>query len=277
MPAKLLAICYIHSCTERIAREYILKEVTGIVRLQDDDSTKVIYLNVKAFLTVNEPTNDLIELFETGDVVYLKGKFIGNNNYYLVSAISIKMLNFDFNTMPALGINLVIVGVTTQTVKEIEGNLILEFHVEERIGDKEASNFTVEAKHNSNNKFLSNKTTSINQNARLMTVVLVGTIYYKFDNDMTSGKHIIMLEDLSIITSNREFLNMQTLTIPWLSQMTIPRYSQRTNRQPRGATPRPSKNKNASLSNMNATSVQQILLAALGKNPIPNMTNEQPA
>ncbi|CAG8838681.1 43286_t:CDS:1, partial [Gigaspora margarita] len=56
-------------------------------------------------------------------------------------------------------------GVTTQTVKEIEGNLVLEFYVEERIGDKKASNFTVEAKHNSNNKYLSNKTTSINKNA----------------------------------------------------------------------------------------------------------------
>ncbi|CAG8816416.1 3196_t:CDS:2, partial [Gigaspora rosea] len=99
-------------------------------------------------------------------------------------------------------INSVIVGLTTQTVKEIEGNLILEFHVDERIGNKEASNFTVEAKHSSNNKYLSNKTTSINQNARVTTVVLA---------------------------------------IPWLFQTTIPGYSQRTNSQPRGATPRPLK------------------------------------
>ncbi|RIB18236.1 hypothetical protein C2G38_2037078 [Gigaspora rosea] len=140
--------------------------------------------------------------------------------------------------MPAIGINSVIVGVTTQTVKEIEGNLILEFHVDKRIGDKEASNFTVEAKHSSNNKYLSNKTTLINQNTRVTTVVLA---------------------------------------VPWLSQTTIPGYSQRTNRQPRGATPRPLKNKKALLSNMNATSTQQNLSAALGKNLIPNMTNEQPA
>ncbi|CAG8815629.1 22846_t:CDS:1, partial [Gigaspora margarita] len=162
------------------------------------------------------------------------------------------------------------------TVKEIEGNLILEFHVNERIGDKEASNFTVEAKYSSNNKYLSNKMTSINQNARVTTVVLVGTIYYQFDNDKSSRKHVIILEDLSIITSNCEFLNMQTHAVPWLSQTTIPGYSQKSNRQPRGATSRPSKNKKATLSNMNATSTQQNLSAALGKNPIPNMTNEQP-
>ncbi|CAG8840744.1 32900_t:CDS:2, partial [Gigaspora margarita] len=215
----------------RIAREYIIKKVTRIVRLQDDEPTKVIYLNVKAFLAINELTNDLIELFEIGDVVYLKRKFIGNNNYYLVSATLIKMLNFDFNTMPALGINSVIVEVTTQTVKEIEDNLILEFHVEERIDNLDKSK--------------------------------------RMTNDSGS-------EDLSIITLNCKFLNTQTLTIPWLSQMTIPGYSQRTNRQPREAIPQPSKNKNALLSNMNAMLVQQNLLVALGKNPIPNMTNEQP-
>ncbi|CAG8798255.1 6809_t:CDS:1, partial [Gigaspora rosea] len=49
-------------------------------------------------------------------------------------------------------------------VKEIEGNLVLEFHIEKRISDKEASNFIVEAKHSFNNKYLSNKMTSINQN-----------------------------------------------------------------------------------------------------------------
>ncbi|CAG8838680.1 43285_t:CDS:1, partial [Gigaspora margarita] len=45
--------------------------------------------------------------------------------------------------------------------------------------------------------------------------------------------------------------------------MTIPRYSQRTNHQLRGATPQLSKNKNALLSNISATSTQQNHLAAL--------------
>ncbi|CAG8769402.1 45696_t:CDS:2, partial [Gigaspora margarita] len=204
-------------------------ELTSIVRLQNGDLTKVIYLNVKAFLFMNKLTNDLIELFETEDIV---------------SATSIKTLNFDFNTMPVLGINSVIVGVTTQTVKEIKGNLILKLYIKERIGDKKASNFIVETKHNSNNKYFSNKIISINQNAQLMTVILVNMIYYKFDNDVSFGKHIIILEDLSIITLN--------------------------------STLRSSKNKNASLLNMN-TMLTQKLLATLGKNLIPNMTNKQPA
>ncbi|CAG8634833.1 1346_t:CDS:2 [Gigaspora margarita] len=58
--------------------------------------------------------NNLIELFETRDVIYLKGKFVGNNNNYSVSTISIKLLDFDFNTMLAIGVNTVIVEITTK-------------------------------------------------------------------------------------------------------------------------------------------------------------------
>ncbi|CAG8743586.1 19084_t:CDS:2, partial [Dentiscutata erythropus] len=86
---------------------------------------------------MNESANNLIKLFETGNAVYLKGKFVDNNNYYLVSAISIKPLDFDFNTMPAIDINTVIVGIITQTVKKVENDLIFEFYIEKRIEDKE--------------------------------------------------------------------------------------------------------------------------------------------
>ncbi|RIB01267.1 hypothetical protein C2G38_2296831 [Gigaspora rosea] len=231
MPAKKKTICYVYSSTDRITQEYIVKEVMDIVKLQDNDPSKIIYLNIKAFLSMNKPTSNFIEPVE----------------------------------------------ITTQTVKKVENDLVLKFYVEERIGDKEASNFSLEAKHSSNNKYLSNKTNSINQNSRL-TVLLVGKINYQFENDVSSGKHIVALEDLSIITLNRDFLNTQTPTVPWLSQTNIPGYSQKTNRQPHGATSRPSKNsKKASLSNMNATSTQQNLSTALDKNPIPNMTNEQTA
>ncbi|CAG8834223.1 31040_t:CDS:2, partial [Gigaspora margarita] len=122
----------------------------------------------------------------------------------------------------------------------------LEFYVEEKIGNKKASNFTIKAKYNFSNKYLLNKLISINQNAQLMIVVLVDIIYYKFDSDVSSKKHIIMLEDLSIITLNQ-------------------------------ATSQFLKNKNTLLSNMNTILTQQNLSAALGKNLIPNMTNEQPA
>ncbi|CAG8682961.1 11957_t:CDS:1 [Dentiscutata erythropus] len=105
--------------------------------------------------------------------------------------------------------------------------------------------------------------------------MLVGTISYQYNSNISSGKHIVTLEDLSIITSNRDFSNIQIPTAFWLSQTSIPRYSQRTNHQPHGATPQPSKNiKKALLSNMNATSTQQNLSEALNKNPIPTITNE---
>ncbi|CAG8641806.1 2676_t:CDS:2 [Gigaspora rosea] len=132
-----------------MAQEFIIKEVTGIVRLQDNDPTKIIYLNVKAFLFVNKPMNDFIEPFETEDVMP--------------------------NIVPTINIS--------------------------QINNLDKSKCTSD----------------------------------------DSGS-----EELLIIMSNR-------------------------------ATPWPSKNKKASLSNMNATLTQQNFLVALGKNPIPNMTNEQPA
>jgi len=48
--------------------------------------------------------------------------------------------------MPATGINVVVTGFTTQMVKNIEGNMTLEFYVEERIGEREPSDFWLEVK-----------------------------------------------------------------------------------------------------------------------------------
>ncbi|CAG8674606.1 20840_t:CDS:2 [Dentiscutata erythropus] len=52
----------------------------------------------------------------------------------IVSATSIKVLDLDYEDMPAL---------------------------EEKVGDREPSNFWAEAKHDANNKYLSNKTSTI--------------------------------------------------------------------------------------------------------------------
>ncbi|CAG8473411.1 64_t:CDS:2 [Scutellospora calospora] len=75
-----------------------------------------------------------IRQFEIGDVVFLKRKFITYKNYYIVSATSIKVTTLDFDSMPATRMNIVVTGFTTQIVKNIEGNIILEFYVEEKIG-----------------------------------------------------------------------------------------------------------------------------------------------
>ncbi|CAG8744655.1 5961_t:CDS:2, partial [Dentiscutata heterogama] len=145
------------------------------------------------------------------------------------------------------------------TVKNIENDLILEFYVEEKVGDREPPSFWVEARHNINNKYLSNKTNAINQNSRSTTAILIGTITYK----ISTGKHVIILEDISLITSNRNDSSAQSITPPWLSQSSIPGYA-RANRQPQSAAPKTPKKGRNTLSNMDPTT-----------NPIPNMSTQQ--
>ena len=41
------------------------------------------------------------------------------------------MTNLDYDTMPAIGINVMVTGQTTQTVKNIDGESVLDFLVEE--------------------------------------------------------------------------------------------------------------------------------------------------
>ncbi|KAF0545098.1 hypothetical protein F8M41_002364 [Gigaspora margarita] len=227
MPAKLFAICYVQACINRLTQEFTVKDITAIVRLSEDDPSKIIYLNIKAFVPLNEPNDHYIESFKTGDVISVKGKFI--------SATSIKTLEFDFDDMPALVINTFIIGFTNQTIKNNDDNISLEFYVEEKVREKESSNFWVEARHNVNNKYLSNKIGAINQNACSTTAVLVGTIVY----ETATGKHIVVLEDVTMITSNRNNSTSQSSVLPWLAQSSISVYAR--NRQPRGATPRISK------------------------------------
>ncbi|CAG8843387.1 44317_t:CDS:2, partial [Gigaspora margarita] len=99
-----------------------------------------------------------------------------------VTATSIKVINFEFNDMPVLGINSVVVGITNQTVKNIENDLILEFYIEEK-------------------------------NSCSTTAILIGTITY----EISTGKHVIILEDIFLITSGRNDSTAQSITLPWLS------------------------------------------------------------
>ncbi|RIB01194.1 hypothetical protein C2G38_2051076 [Gigaspora rosea] len=105
--------------------------------------------------------------------------------------------------MPPLGINSIIVGTTTQTAKNVGDDLVLDFYVEERIGEKELLSFWVEARHKANNRYLFNRTNAINQTFRSTTSLLIGTITYQRDNETTSGKHIMILEDISMINLTR--------------------------------------------------------------------------
>ncbi|PKY58978.1 hypothetical protein RhiirA4_513997 [Rhizophagus irregularis] len=122
MPAKLSTICYIHDSTQRSTKEYSIKEITGISRLSDEDPTKIIYLKIKAFVPLDKEIDTQIEEFENGQV----------------NATSIKpMPSLDFDMMPAVGINIMVTGLTTQTVKNVDGESVLDFHVEENLGDRE--------------------------------------------------------------------------------------------------------------------------------------------
>jgi hypothetical protein len=84
MPCKLDAFCYVNDSTERITQEYTVKEVTAIVKMDEDDPSNIIYLQVKAFIPLGEPTDGKIQPFEVGDTIYLKGKFVGCPNWYSV-------------------------------------------------------------------------------------------------------------------------------------------------------------------------------------------------
>ncbi len=85
MPAKILTICYVYFCNERIAQHFIVKEITGISRLDDDNLTKVTYLRIKAFISLDSTIKCHIKPFEKGDIIFLKGKFIAHDEYYFIS------------------------------------------------------------------------------------------------------------------------------------------------------------------------------------------------
>ncbi|RIB11371.1 hypothetical protein C2G38_2103757, partial [Gigaspora rosea] len=176
MPAKVSTLCYVHNCSDRIAQEFIAKEMTAIIKTDNNDSTNVAFLKTKIFIPINETATHHIGQFEIGDVVFLKGKFITYENYYIVSATSTKVTTLDFDSMPATGINVVVTGFTTQMAKNIEGNMTLEFYIEERIGEREPSDFWLEVRYNANHIYLSNKTNAINQTGHCTNALLVGVI-----------------------------------------------------------------------------------------------------
>jgi hypothetical protein len=69
MLAKLSTICYIHNFTERSTKEYSIKEITGIVKLSDEDPSKIIYLKIKAFVLLDREIENYIEEFENSQVI----------------------------------------------------------------------------------------------------------------------------------------------------------------------------------------------------------------
>ncbi len=85
----------------------------------------------------------------------------------------------EFDNIPLAGINVTASRVTIQTVRNVNRKFVLDFYIEERLKNREFRNFWVEITHNPTNTYLTNKTSSINnQGIRSTIVILVGMIYY---------------------------------------------------------------------------------------------------
>ncbi|CAG8846473.1 756_t:CDS:2, partial [Gigaspora margarita] len=221
----------IFDCPERITKEFIVKEVTAIVKTNDNDPTKIIFLKIKMFLPIDENA---------------------------VSATSVKITDLDFDCMPITGMNVIITGLTTQTVKNVDGHSVLDFYVEEKIGERESSDFWLEVRHSANNKYLSNRMNSVNQNGHSTNALLV--------------------EDMTMITANHTTTNnTQTINIPWLSQANNSTRASKANRSTWQTTQKASRRGCTTLSRMGATATQrsQSLQEALEANKIPRMTCQE--
>ncbi|CAG8621112.1 8095_t:CDS:2 [Diversispora eburnea] len=183
------------------------------------------------------------------------------------------LLSLEFDTMPAIGLQVMLTGVTTQTVQNFEEKAVMNFFIEEYLGNREPKDFWIEMKHEINNQYLTNKTNTINLSGRLTIATLIGSMKYKLSvidpitsQETESEKHILELVDMSILSTNRSEENRRSLNVPWSNN------SRRTNRSIRGVTPR-------TLTRRGCTTLAQMgstVRATLDANPIPNMnTNQQ--
>ena len=143
-----------------------------------------------------------------------------------INATSIRVMqNLDFNIMLSISLNVMILGITTKTVRNINGKSVLDFYVEENLGDREPHEFWIEVYHDPNIRYLANKTNSINQMMKSTTVMIVGIITYVLpindeitQEETTPGKHLLKLEDISLISTNRNNNNgQQTLNVLWFN------------------------------------------------------------
>ena len=188
-----------------------------------------------------------------------------------VTATSIISLGIHYDNMPLIGLNVILIGFTTKTVKNVNGTCTLDFYIEEKIGEKEPNDYWIEVKHNPNNKYLSRKTASINQKLRSTTAILVGQIAYEppSNDETTPEKHVLYLEDISMIsTQPQKQTNPQSINIPWLNPQTNTP-TKNTKKRPRTSPTKPSPKK--TLSQMEATTTTSNNLAiALQSNPIPS-------
>ncbi|PKY43745.1 hypothetical protein RhiirA4_457816 [Rhizophagus irregularis] len=143
MSAKFNTICYIYNIAEYLIQDFTIEEIIGIMRIKDNNLTKVIYLKIKAFILSNQNIESKIIDFENKQII-----------------MPLPILNF--NDMASISLNIIPVRLITKTVMNINSYLVLNFYVEENLGNYEPNEFWVETKYNSNNRYLANKMNSIN-------------------------------------------------------------------------------------------------------------------
>lgn len=51
------------------------------------------------------------------------------------------MENLNFDTMPSIGLNIMMVGITAKSVRNVDGKSVMDFYVEENLGDLDPRNF----------------------------------------------------------------------------------------------------------------------------------------
>ena len=181
--------------------------------------------------------------------------------------------------MPVTGINVMLSGITTQVVRNVNEKSVIDFYVKEHLGERESRNFHLEVRHNPTNNYLANKTSSINSanNIRSTTAILVGNIHYEeptkdpsTGEELTPGKHVLELEDISLIPVTQSRINTRPLNLPW-SNNSSPETNGRTSRTPRSTNTRKPKKGRQTLSQMEAisTDLTTDLTAALNANPLP--------
>ncbi|CAG8764294.1 28419_t:CDS:2, partial [Dentiscutata erythropus] len=145
-----------------------------------------------------------------------------------------------FDKIPAIGMGVAITSQTTQTTKTVNENIVLDFYVKEKVGEKEPNDFWVEVRH----------------------------------------KHVLKLEEISLLSihiSNKN-TNNQAINIPWLSQGSSSACTlHRINCTSRGATPRTLRKDCPTLSQMGPTIIPSFsfsLQAALKANPVPLLAKQ---
>ncbi|RHZ79698.1 hypothetical protein Glove_142g34 [Diversispora epigaea] len=257
MPVKLTTICYVYDYTERLTSDYMVKEITGVVKMEDNNLNIIFYLKIKVFISLDENVQSHIGEFEKEQVIFMTRKFIICEGWFSVSATSIKVISdLNFDTMPNIGINVTLTGVISQTIQIHDDYSSISFFVQE---------------------YIAKKTNAINTGTRFTTAILIDTTKYKSPvTDTTTGniiepkKYILELMDISIVIMNRPNTNnkRRTLNIPWIN---TPTNNSSRNRLLRDTTPRSNNRGKTTLSQMNFT--QETIRTMMFTNPVPTSEN----